>query len=94
MVYLQLVFYLGMKKKKLNIDISDEKYESLKAWYIENYTALAKHYLDKIDATKFLNNYATKTEKYFYAKWWNYKFICKILFQKIPRNWSRIRHRR
>lgn len=53
------------ENKKLNIDLSDEKYESLKTWYIENYTALAKHYLDKIDATQFLNRYATKTEKYF-----------------------------
>lgn len=53
------------ENKKLSIDLSDEKYEALKAWYIENYTALAKHYLDKIDATQFLNRYATKTEKYF-----------------------------
>ena len=53
------------ENKKLSIDLSDEKYEALKAWYIENYTALAKHYLDKKDATQFLNNYASKTEKYF-----------------------------
>lgn len=53
------------ENKKLNIDLSEEKYEALKAWYIENYTALAKHYLDKKDATLFLNQYATKTEKYF-----------------------------
>ncbi|WP_323669160.1 invasion protein CiaB [Aliarcobacter butzleri] len=53
------------ENKKLNIDISDAKFEALKAWYITNYTALAKHYLDKKDATLFLNNYATKTEKYF-----------------------------
>ena len=53
------------ENKKLSIDLSDEKYEALKAWYIENYTALAKHYLDKKDATAFLNRYATKTEKYF-----------------------------
>jgi uncharacterized tellurite resistance protein B-like protein len=53
------------ENKKLNIDLSDEKYEALKAWYIKNYTALAKHYLDKIDATAFLNQYATKSEKYF-----------------------------
>ena len=51
--------------KKLNIDLSDEKYEELRKWYIENYTALAKHYLDKLDATKFLNLYATKVGKYF-----------------------------
>ena len=70
LIHLSGLFTTGVlswdeKNKKLNIDISDEKYESLKAWYIENYTALAKHYLDKIDATKFLNNYATKMEKYF-----------------------------
>lgn len=70
LIHLSGLFATGVlswdeENKKLNIDISDEKYESLKAWYIENYTALAKHYLDKIDATKFLNNYATKTEKYF-----------------------------
>ena len=51
--------------KKLNIDLSDEKYEELRKWYIVNYTALAKHYLDKLDATKFLNLYATKVGKYF-----------------------------
>ena len=53
------------ENKKLNINLSDAVYEELKAWYIKNYTALAKHYLDKLDATKFLNNYATKKEKYF-----------------------------
>ena len=53
------------ENKKLNIDLSDTVYENLKAWYIKNYTALAKHYLDKLDATKFLNNYATKNGKYF-----------------------------
>jgi hypothetical protein len=51
--------------KKLNIDLSEEKYEELRKWYLVNYTALAKHYLDKLDATKFLNLYATKTGKYF-----------------------------
>ena len=37
-----------------------KKFEKLKVWYIKNYTALAKHYLEKLDATKFLNIYATK----------------------------------
>ena len=55
----------GEENKKLNIDLCDEKYEELKKWYIVNYTALAKHYLDKLDATKFLNLYATKIGKYF-----------------------------
>ena len=56
---------LTWENEKLEIDLSDEKYEALKAWYIKNYTALAKHYLDKKDATIFLNNYATKKAKYF-----------------------------
>ncbi len=51
------------ENKKLDIDMS--KYEDLKKWYIVNYTNLAKHYLDKKDATQFLNQYATKEEKYF-----------------------------
>jgi uncharacterized tellurite resistance protein B-like protein len=54
-----------VENKKLDIDISDEKYEELKKWYVVNYTALAKHYLDKKDATQFLNQYATKSGKYF-----------------------------
>jgi hypothetical protein len=54
-----------VENKKLDIDISDEKYEELKKWYVVNYTALAKHYLDKKDATQFLNRYATKSGKYF-----------------------------
>jgi len=53
------------ENKKLNIDLSDKKYEELKKWYLVNYTALAKHYLDKLDASKFLNLYATKNGKYF-----------------------------
>mgnify|MGYP003508827973 CR=1 FL=1 len=53
------------EKKELKIDLEDEKFEKLKAWYIKNYTALAKHYLEKLDATKFLNIYATKKDKYF-----------------------------
>lgn len=70
LIHLNGLFSTGVltwdeENKNLNIDISDEKFEKLKAWYIENYTALAKHYLDKLDATKFLNRYATKTQKYF-----------------------------
>ena len=49
----------------LDIKINDEQYELLKQWYITHYTKLAKHYLDKKDATLYLNNYATKKEKYF-----------------------------
>ena len=70
------------ENKKLSIDLSDEKYEALKAWYIENYTALAKHYLDKKDATAFLNRYATKTEKYFMPNDENINSFVKYYFKK------------
>ncbi|KAB7885880.1 invasion protein CiaB [Poseidonibacter ostreae] len=53
------------KSKKLSIDLSDGNYEKLKKWYIDTYSALAKHYLDKKDATQFLNKYAVKEDKYF-----------------------------
>ena len=56
---------LSWNEKNLSIDLSDEKIEELKRWYITTYTALANHYLDKKDATEFLNQYATKEEKYF-----------------------------
>jgi len=70
------------ENKKLNIDLSDEKYEELKKWYIVNYTALAKHYLDKLDATKFLNNYATKNGKYFMPNNETINSFVKYYFKK------------
>ena len=56
---------LDWREKELIIDISSEKYSELKKWYILNYTNLAKHYLDKKDATEFLNQFAKKEDKYF-----------------------------
>jgi len=56
---------LNWNGEKLHIEISTKKYDLLKNWYIQTYTKLAKHYLDKKDATLFLNNYAQKEGKYF-----------------------------
>ncbi|PLY07659.1 MAG: CiaB protein [Arcobacter sp.] len=56
---------LDWREEELIIDISVNKYDSLKKWYIETYTNLAKHYLDKKDATEFLNQFAIKEDKYF-----------------------------
>ncbi|RXK00205.1 CiaB protein [Arcobacter sp. CECT 8986] len=56
---------LNFKDEHLQIDLSDEKKAELKKWYIQNYTNLAKHYLDKKDATLFLNQFAIKEGKYF-----------------------------
>ena len=56
---------LSWENQKLTVDMSDDRYEDLKRWYINTYTNLAKHYLDKKDATIFLNQFAKKDEKYF-----------------------------
>ena len=45
---------------RLEIDMSAEAYERLKAWYMDTYEALASHYLAKKDANEFLMNYAFK----------------------------------
>jgi hypothetical protein len=45
---------------RLEIDMSAEAYERLKAWYMDTYEALATHYLAKKDANEFLLNYAFK----------------------------------
>ncbi|MGB0990764.1 MAG: CiaB protein, partial [Halarcobacter sp.] len=50
---------------KLSIDLNESKIEELKQWYVKTYTDLAKHYLDKKDATLFLENFAKKESKYF-----------------------------
>jgi len=45
---------------KLEINMSDEAYEKLKAWYTKTYEDLASHYLAKKDANEFLSRYASK----------------------------------
>ncbi|RXJ60758.1 invasion protein CiaB [Candidatus Marinarcus aquaticus] len=56
---------LSWENEQLNIDLSPERYEALKKWYINTYQALALHYLNKKDASEFLNQYAKKEGKYF-----------------------------
>ena len=68
LIHLNALFDTGIltwKKQKLSINISDEKYEELKKWYISTYQDLALHYLNKKDATLFLNKYAQKDDEYF-----------------------------
>ncbi|RXJ96674.1 CiaB protein [Arcobacter sp. AHV-9/2010] len=70
------------ENKKLNINIEEERYQNLKMWYIENYTKLAKHYLDKLDATIFLNFYAKKDGKYFMPNDKNINSFVKYYFKR------------
>lgn len=68
LIHLNTLFTVGIldfEKDKLNIDLSSSKIEELKQWYVKTYTDLAKHYLDKRDATLFLENFAKKESKYF-----------------------------
>ena len=50
----------------------------------------SKHYLEKLDATKFLNIYATKKDKYFMPNDEKYKIFCRILFKKVSRDRSEL----
>ncbi|WP_066354727.1 invasion protein CiaB [Aliarcobacter skirrowii] len=70
------------ENKKLSINIEEDRYQNLKMWYIENYTKLAKHYLDKLDATIFLNLYATKDGKYFMPNDKNINAFVKYYFKR------------
>lgn len=74
-------------KNSLEITITHESYENTKQWYIKTYKELAKHYLDKQDASLFLERYVEKNEdgffspkplhvKYFVNYYWN--LHCKI----------------
>ncbi|RXJ94196.1 CiaB protein [Malaciobacter molluscorum] len=73
---------LDFDEDKLQIDLSDDKKTELKKWYIQNYTNLAKHYLDKKDATLFLNQFATKEGKYFMPTDKRINSFVKYYFEK------------
>ncbi|MAC83031.1 MAG: CiaB protein [Arcobacter sp.] len=70
------------KSEKLNIDLDDCKYEELKKWYVDTYSTLAKHYLDKKDASLFLNKYAIKEDKYFMPVNKNINTFVKSYFKR------------
>lgn len=69
---------LNFEDEELNIDMSSKKYDELKKWYIDTYTKLAKHYLNKKDATLFLSDYAVKKDKYFMPT--NQKIVSFVKF--------------
>ncbi|MFV0562474.1 invasion protein CiaB [Malaciobacter mytili] len=73
---------LEFEKEVLSIDLSKQKIEELKKWYITTYTNLAKHYLEKKDATQFLNQFAIKEEKYFMPTNPTINSFVKFYFEK------------
>ncbi len=54
-----------IQNKKLTIDTSSTTIINLKQWYIQTYTKLARHYLEKKDASIFLHDYAIKKNNKF-----------------------------
>ena len=52
-------------KEKLSIHLTDTTIQALKTWYIDTYSSLAITYLQKQEATIWLNKYALKNGKYF-----------------------------
>ena len=56
---------LSWNKEKLTITRSEKNIKDLKQWYINTYKSLALHYMDKKDATLFLEQYVIKKENSF-----------------------------
>jgi len=59
---------LSWNDNKLSINTSQNCINNLKQWYIDTYSSLASHYLEKKDALTWLNTYAIKEDKYFLPK--------------------------
>ena len=71
------------ENEKLSVDLSTTSYENLKSWYINEYTNLAQHYLDKKDASEFLNIYAVKEGKSFMPVSKTINSFVKYYFKKF-----------
>jgi len=73
---------LVWENNKLNINTNEETISSLKQWYIDTYSSLANHYLQKQDALVWLNQYAIKEDKYFLPKDETIKDFVKYYFKR------------
>ncbi|MCF6206760.1 MAG: invasion protein CiaB [Sulfurovum sp.] len=62
LIHLDILFSSGIIHYEGQIKIDYDKYDAMKAAYIEAYEDLAKTYLDKRDANEYLAKYAQKTE--------------------------------
>jgi len=70
------------KNKLLNITQNEETIDYLKKWYVNTYTNLALHYLNKKDATEFLDKYVVKNGKYYTSSDETIANFIKYYFQK------------
>jgi hypothetical protein len=60
LIHLDILFSSGIVRYEDRIVIDYDRYMNMKELYTETYETLAQHYLDKIDAAKFLERYAVK----------------------------------
>jgi len=67
-LFMTKVLQWNNNTKKLNIDLNEITIQRLKDWYIKTYSDLAIHYLEKKDATIWLNKYAVKENGNFLPK--------------------------
>jgi hypothetical protein len=70
------------ESSKLTIVQNEVTIENLKQWYIQTYSSLAGHYLDKKDATLWLNQFAIKNGKYFTSSDENIAGFIAYYFQR------------
>jgi hypothetical protein len=70
------------ENNKLTINQTKELLEDLKQWYINTYKNLSEHYLNKKDASEFLNIYAIKKDKYFTSTSTNIDNFIQYYFQR------------
>jgi len=73
---------LVWENNKLTINTSKNNIDILKQWYIDTYSSLANHYLDKQDALIWLNKYATKENKYFLPNNTNVRDFVEYYFKR------------
>ncbi|WP_279176836.1 invasion protein CiaB [Campylobacter insulaenigrae] len=68
LIHLSLLFkaeVLSFGNEKLNIDFTQEAYERFKEIFLQNYYNLARHYLLKEDAKKYLNDFCVLEDEFF-----------------------------
>ena len=69
----------------LKITTNESELSNLKTWYKNTYASLANHYLKKQDATIWLNNFATKENKYFLPNNENLKNFVLYYFDRYKK---------
>ena len=87
LIHLSGLFYSNVltwdeKSLKLSINLNDNNTNNLIQWYIDTYQSLALHYLEKKEATLWLNNYAIKDKQIFLPKCENIKSFVKYYFKQ------------